>query len=69
MIDLVGPGGHEVLGVGLWPLACWDYGFESRQGHGCASYVLCCVGSGSCDELIIRSEESYWGGGGGGGVI
>jgi hypothetical protein len=22
------------LGVGLWPLACWNYGFESRRGHG-----------------------------------
>jgi hypothetical protein len=21
-----------VYGVGLWRLACWDYGFESRRG-------------------------------------
>ena len=23
-------------------------------------FVVCCVGSGLCDELITRSEESYW---------
>jgi hypothetical protein len=23
---------------GLWPLACWDCGFECRQGHGRADY-------------------------------
>jgi len=23
------------------------------------SYVVCCVGSGPCDGLIIRPEESY----------
>jgi len=30
--------------VGLWPIACWDRGFESRQGHGCLSVVIvvCC---------------------------
>ena len=25
--------------MGLWPLACWDCGFESRRGHGCLSVV------------------------------
>jgi hypothetical protein len=41
-------------------LDCWDHGFESRWGHGCSSlvFVLCCVGSRPCDELITRSEES-----------
>jgi len=30
--------------VGLRPLACWDRGFESHQGHGCLSlWVLCVV--------------------------
>jgi hypothetical protein len=31
-------------GVGLRPLACWDCGFESRQGRGCLSLVsaVCC---------------------------
>jgi len=27
--------------VGLWPLAFWDCGFESRRGHGCLSWVMC----------------------------
>jgi hypothetical protein len=29
--------------------------------HGCSSlvFVVCCVGSGLCDELITRAEESY----------
>jgi hypothetical protein len=36
-------------------------GFESRWEHGISSliFVVCCVGSGLCDELITRSEESY----------
>jgi len=31
-------------GAGLWPLACWDCGFEPHRGHGCASLmsVVCC---------------------------
>ena len=30
--------------MGLRPLACWDCGFESHQGHGCLSVlsVVCC---------------------------
>jgi hypothetical protein len=37
------PSGRAVYGVGLRPLACWDCGFESRQGHGCLSHVnVCC---------------------------
>ena len=33
-----------VWGVGLQPLTCWDWGFESRWGHGCLSVVniVCC---------------------------
>ena len=48
--------------VGLRPLCCWDHGFLSRSGHGCSSVVffVCCVGSGLCDELTGRSEDSYW---------
>ena len=30
-------------GVGLWPLACRDCGFEFRRGHGCSSRCVCCV--------------------------
>jgi hypothetical protein len=46
---------------GLRPLACWDCGFQSRQGHGCLClvFVVCCVGSGLCDVPISSSEESY----------
>jgi len=29
------PGGRAVQDVDLRPLAAWDYGFESRRGHGC----------------------------------
>jgi len=36
---LADPGGRAILGVGLRPLACWDCGFESRQGKGCLSLV------------------------------
>jgi len=40
----VGPGSRGVKGVGLWPLACRDYGFESNRGHGYLSVVsvVCC---------------------------
>jgi hypothetical protein len=34
--------GRAVEGVGLLPLACWDYWFESRRGHGCLSVVNVC---------------------------
>jgi hypothetical protein len=27
----------------MWPLACWDCGFESLLGSGCLS-VVCCEG-------------------------
>ena len=38
------PSGCTVWGVGLWPPACWDCGFEPHQGHGCLSVmsVVCC---------------------------
>ena len=38
------PGGRAVYGVGLRPLACWDYGFESARGHGYLYFVsvVCC---------------------------
>ena len=37
--DSADPGGRAVYDVGLWPLACWNCGFEARRGHEC----LCCV--------------------------
>jgi hypothetical protein len=33
------PSGRAVQGVVLRPLACWDCGFESHEGHGCLSLV------------------------------
>jgi len=40
--------------MGLRPLACWNYGFESRRGHGCLSLV-----SVMYDRPITRPDESY----------
>ena len=41
-------------------LACWDCEFESHWGHGCLSVVrVVSSGRGTCDELVIRPEESY----------
>jgi len=39
-----GPSGCTVEDIGLWPLACWDCGFESHRGHECLSVVIvvCC---------------------------
>ena len=53
------PGGYQ--GGGLRPLDYWYRGFEPRWGHGSSFlvFVVRCVGSGLCDELISRSEESY----------
>jgi len=47
--------------VGLHQPDCWDLGFESRGGHEYSShvFVVFCVGSGLCDGLIARSEQSY----------
>ena len=38
------PLGRAIYDVGLRPLACWDHGFESRQGYGFLTVVcvLCC---------------------------
>ena len=48
-------------GLGLRPLNRWDRGFECLWGHVCSSllFVVCCVVSGLCDELITRLEVSY----------
>ena len=38
------PGRRTVWDVGVRPLACWGFGFESRRGHVCLSLVnsVCC---------------------------
>ena len=45
--------------MGIWPLAYWDCGFESRRGHGGLSLtsVVCCEVeiSASGRSLVQRS--------------
>ena len=41
-------------GVGLQPLACWDFRFQSHRGYG--RVVLC---QSFSDEMITRPGESY----------
>jgi hypothetical protein len=54
--------GRAVEGVGLRPLTCWDWGFESHRGNGRLS-CECCVlsGRGLCVGSIHRLEESHRG--------
>jgi hypothetical protein len=54
------PSGSAVLGMGLRALACWDFKFESRRGHGylcLVSVVLILSGRGLCAGMSTRSEE------------
>ena len=52
---------RAVHGVGLRPLHCWDRGFEFHCGHEYffLMFIVYCVGSGLCYELMTCSEESY----------
>jgi hypothetical protein len=43
-------GDRAVQGVGLHLLNFWDSGSESLV------FIVCCAGSGLCDELIARAE-------------
>jgi hypothetical protein len=57
-----GPSGRAVQSVGLWPLACWDFGFRILPGAW--TFVFCwvlCVlsGRGLCDALNTLPELSY----------
>ena len=58
--DYADSGGRCVQAVGLRPFDCWDGGFVPRWGYRCSSilFVVCCVGSGPCIELITHSEKS-----------
>ena len=49
----VDPGGRA--------LDCSDRRCITRKEYGYTSpmFLVCCVGSGLCNELITRSEESY----------
>jgi hypothetical protein len=35
--------------------SCWDYGFESRQGHGCLSLV-----SVVCGQVQMNFNEVFY---------
>jgi len=50
--------GSVTLGVVQQLPEWWEHGLEPRWGHACPSVVsvVCCVGSGLCDELINRLE-------------
>jgi hypothetical protein len=49
---------HWLRGLkrGSAAIAYWDWGFESRRGHGCLSCEFCVL---SCVGLIPCPEESY----------
>jgi hypothetical protein len=49
MRELV-PVATQSKGVGPWPLACCDCGFESQWGHGCLS-VVCVV----CYQVVVSA--------------
>jgi hypothetical protein len=50
--------GLAAWGVGLLPLDCWDYGFESCQGMGvCLLWVLCVVRK----RFLRRADYLYIG--------
>jgi hypothetical protein len=53
--------GHVTECVDLHPLDFWDHSFESRCRYGCSSlvFVVCCVGSGPCNDLTTHSNECY----------
>jgi hypothetical protein len=42
--------------VGLRPLACWNYGLESRRGHGCLSCECCVLSGREVSEPILLSR-------------
>jgi hypothetical protein len=51
--------GRAVYGVGLRLFACWNCGFESRQGHRCLSpvSVVCYQVEVSASGLITHPED------------
>jgi hypothetical protein len=48
------------LSVGLWPLACWDCGFESHRRHGFClmSDVLCQVEASATGRLLVQRSPT-----------
>ena len=58
------PSGRAVQGVGLWPLACWHYGFGSRWSHGCLSVVIvmyCQVEVSVLALSLAQRSPTEWG--------
>jgi hypothetical protein len=58
------PSSHEISGGVLRPLACWDWGFESRKGHGCLSLVtvVCCqVEVFASDRSLVQRRPTECG--------
>ena len=57
-----GPSGRAVLGVGLWPFAFLDCGFESRRGHKCCLFwVACCLVQVSrTGRSLIQRSTVQW---------
>jgi hypothetical protein len=51
----------DLSGRAVKAKATWLLGraLESRWGARMVVYCVCCAGSGLCDGLITRSEESY----------
>jgi len=47
-------GGRAVSGVGTWPLACWNHGFESRRWHGLC-VVWCQIEAFRTGRSLVQS--------------
>jgi len=47
--------------MGSWPLDFWDYGFESRQGHGCLTLVsfVCCQVEVSASGSSLEQRSPF----------
>ena len=58
------PSGSAVYGVALRPFACWECGFESRQGHGCLSLlsvVWCQIEVSASGWSLVQSSPTECG--------
>jgi len=54
-------GGLAVLGVGLHPHACWNFGFKYRRGHGCwflVNVVFCQVETSTTGRLFVQGSST-----------
>ena len=51
---------RAVYGIGLWPLACWDWGLKSRRGHGCLSLVCCHVQVSATGRSLVQGSPTEY---------